>query len=460
MKTNYSNREQFLNRTGLVLLSLVVVFPCAVFAQHKSQPRTPHQAAQLGINWLQIASLDWQKQNQCFGCHTQAQVIMGLVVAKKNNYSVNDKALADLVAFTRSTQSDAGTFHSGNYLTATQFAAMAIAYYDELKEQRSGNLTKSVNWLLAHQKPSGELALDHDEPPIDQGSMMTTANSVFAFLQAYKETGNGRYQKAARRALAWIASAKPDTTQDKVFKVLALSAHGNEAQRQLVPSLITRLKTEQRKDGGWKESKATNGSNAFATGQVLYALKKAGEDIDSPEFRRGVHYLLTAQRPDGSWPSMNSQSGRPSSFAPTMWAVIGLAGTIVKAAAPVITKEVDRIRITLDSAILFDFNHSELRAESETALAEIKASYLDKYPDAKILIEGYTDNIGSDAHNLTLSENRAQSVAVWMGHAGIETSRIDAKGLGRDNPRFPNTNDENRARNRRVEISVLTGNEQ
>src|SRR5207247_8876056 len=63
-----------------------------------------------------------------------------------------------------------------------------------------------------------------------------------------------------------------------------------------------------------------------ATGQVLYAFKQAGVSITSSSFIKGVRYLLATQRADGSWPRVNSD-GLGSTFAPTMWAVIGLAGS-------------------------------------------------------------------------------------------------------------------------------------
>ena len=75
------------------------------------------------------------------------------------------------------------------------------------------------------------------------------------------------------------------------------------------------------------------GSNALSTGQVLYALKQAGVSVHAPFFTRGVAYLMDTQVHDtptpanGSWKATNTDSNRPSDFAHTMWAVIGLAGS-------------------------------------------------------------------------------------------------------------------------------------
>src|SRR4030095_6263058 len=93
--------------------------------------RSPRQAAQVGIEWLQSAAMDWQKDHQCFGCHVQSQVLMGLTVAKKNNYAVNDDYYKELYDFVKKKQHEDGTYHDSFHTTATQFAAMGMAYVDD-----------------------------------------------------------------------------------------------------------------------------------------------------------------------------------------------------------------------------------------------------------------------------------------------------------------------------------------
>src|SRR5260370_8442816 len=94
-------------------------------------------------------------------------------------------------------------------------------------------------------------------------------------------------------------------------------------------------------------------ANAYATGQVLYAFKQAGESVETPEFEHAVQFLLTKQKDTGAWPSINSQSGRPSELAPTMWTVIGLAGSFRQTKTTDITQQAYPIRIRLPGPILF-----------------------------------------------------------------------------------------------------------
>jgi len=291
---------------------------------------SPRYAAQHGIEWLQPAAIAWQQRSNCYGCHAQAQAVMGLAVATKNDYIVSQATLKDLTQFTADHQNQDGTFHNCCQITATQFAAMELAYWDNLESaKRDATFLKSVDWLLTQQQPSGQMPEDQHEQPIDQGSFMTTANSMVAFDQAFKETGDVRYQRALDLGLQWIVSSKPETTQDEVFQILALSRFAAATQKPLIQQRVEQLIAEEDTKGGWREqpNDPDRGPNAFATGQVLYAFKQAGVSINSSPFIKGVRHLLATQDKTGAWPSHDSHTGRPSKFAPTMWAVIGLAGS-------------------------------------------------------------------------------------------------------------------------------------
>jgi outer membrane protein OmpA-like peptidoglycan-associated protein len=416
---------------------------------------SPRHAAQRGIEWLQAAAMDWQARNNCYGCHVQSQVMMGLAISKVGKYVVNEDCLQQLVKFVNANQNADGSISpNGAIVTATQFGAMGLAEFDKTNEVKSPVLVKSVDWILQKQQKTGEIPSDHTEPPIDQGMFMTTANSVTALFQAFTESGKTQYRQGALKGLAWIAANKPVTTQDEVFKILALSHFGNAQQKKGIDPIVKQLKSEQKEDGGWQEISTMKGSNAFATGQVLYAFKQASVAVDSPEFSRGVQFLLKNQKDTGDWPSMNSESGRPSEFAPTMWAVIGLAGSFREAECAEVERHPDKIIIRMCSRALFDFNHFDLKSDAQAVLDGIKKSLIDRYPGAPLQIEGYTDDIGTIPYNLTLSMNRAKSVAQWLQQGGIEPARMKPVGYGKAKPRYPNNSEENRARNRRVEIVI------
>lgn len=111
------------------------------------------------------------------------------------------------------------------------------------------------------------------------------------------------------------------------------------------------------------------------------------------------------------------------------------------------------IKITFDSGILFDTNSSTLRAASQTEIQKM-AAVLQKYPDTNVLVEGHTDNTGSDAINNPLSQRRAQAVADYTTQQGVDASRITTQGYGSSQPIADNTTEAGKQANRRVEIAI------
>jgi outer membrane protein OmpA-like peptidoglycan-associated protein len=102
--------------------------------------------------------------------------------------------------------------------------------------------------------------------------------------------------------------------------------------------------------------------------------------------------------------------------------------------------------------ILFATGKADLEPESRAVLKEIAAT-LKQYGDLKILIEGHTDNVGSPASNLSLSDARAAAVKTALAtDYGIDAGRMTTNGLGDTKPTVPNATAAGRAQNRRVEI--------
>ena len=116
------------------------------------------------------------------------------------------------------------------------------------------------------------------------------------------------------------------------------------------------------------------------------------------------------------------------------------------------------IKVTFDSGILFSTGKSDLNASSKTALTKFAAS-LKETPETDVTIYGHTDNTGSRETNVQLSKNRAASVASFLNSNGISTARMTTEGKAFDEPVADNSTAEGRAQNRRVEI-YITANEQ
>lgn len=111
------------------------------------------------------------------------------------------------------------------------------------------------------------------------------------------------------------------------------------------------------------------------------------------------------------------------------------------------------IKITFSSGILFDVDKAGLKAQHKSELAEL-AQILNKYDDTHILLAGHTDNTGSAAHNLQLSQQRAQAVADYLMARNVDSVRFSVEGYGMSQPIASNDTAEGRGQNRRVEVAI------
>ncbi|MCX7987057.1 MAG: OmpA family protein [Bacteroidales bacterium] len=109
---------------------------------------------------------------------------------------------------------------------------------------------------------------------------------------------------------------------------------------------------------------------------------------------------------------------------------------------------------TILNNIFFETNSYELKKESEVELNKL-ISFLQANPQVKIEIMGHTDNSGSEIFNLTLSENRARSVARYLIQNGIDAKRIFYKGYGEKFPIASNDTEQGKAMNRRTEFKII-----
>lgn len=105
--------------------------------------------------------------------------------------------------------------------------------------------------------------------------------------------------------------------------------------------------------------------------------------------------------------------------------------------------------------IFFDSNEAGLKEESLTELNNVIALLLEN-KTLKILIKGYTDNVGQPQNNLLLSNKRAKAVVDYLIEKNIEKSRLTFKGYGETQPMAENTTEEGRAQNRRTELEIIS----
>ena len=117
------------------------------------------------------------------------------------------------------------------------------------------------------------------------------------------------------------------------------------------------------------------------------------------------------------------------------------------------TRDTSRGLVVNMGDVLFDFGKYNLRPEAKEKLAKLSGIVL-AHPGLNLGIEGYTDNVGSDEINQTLSEKRAQEVRTYLLNQGLADANVSAQGFGKNSPAADNATPAGRQKNRRVEIVV------
>jgi outer membrane protein OmpA-like peptidoglycan-associated protein len=116
-------------------------------------------------------------------------------------------------------------------------------------------------------------------------------------------------------------------------------------------------------------------------------------------------------------------------------------------------KETERGLIVTLGDVLFATGRSELQGSASSNLGKL-ASFLNRYPERTVAIEGYTDSVGGDRYNQDLSQKRADSVKAYLMQQGIASGRITSSGMGEGSPVAGNDSATGRQQNRRVEVVI------
>jgi hypothetical protein len=219
------------------------------------------------------------------------------------------------------------------------FLAVAVRSMPTLTEGQKQSLKLIAEEIVTKQQPDGswEFFATLRRPPINESQSTDAAWIVMALQGTTGPDAPGPQRAALSKAVAWLDGARrSDSHQDKVL-TLILGVRSDRPREALQPT-VGELLALQRADGGWSQTVPVLKSDAFATGQTLYALSLAGLTAERPEVRRGIDFLVATQRPDGSWPmaSRSTPDGSPGgaklltpiTCAATAWATLGLVSLV------------------------------------------------------------------------------------------------------------------------------------
>ena len=298
-----------------------------------ARPRSAHNAIEVALPLLEKQSHNFIRIGGCNSCHAQDLVSAAAAIAR-------DRGVPGPREISQLPQSMMPSPERIMDLNVVGVASVAWELFDfgMNKMPKTAFTDAVVRHIKVMQTPEGNWSTNESRrPPMASGDFQAAALSIYSLKYYGQESDKASTDAVIAKAVKWLEQAKPSTTQDRAFHLLGLAWGGGAPAT--IKTAARGLVALQRADGGWNQLPEMV-SDAYATGQALYALNVAGKMAASNAvYQKGVDYLLRTQAPDGSWYVETRaiwlqpyfESGFPYardqfiSAAGTAWAVMALA---------------------------------------------------------------------------------------------------------------------------------------
>jgi hypothetical protein len=329
---------------------------CAADALAAERPRSPeNQAVEKALVFLENEAIQWSKERRCLSCHHGTMTIWALSEAKGQGFNISTDRLSEMnhsafgetgALIKASIVSDPAkpvdSQPGRNIVSLSTFnLAMASRFVPSLDKVSRQELDLMVKDIVKHQEADGSWSgppPSNGPPPVFESAEVMTLRSMLA-LETYRPTDSSlsaSFRACLEKATIWLKQTKPaDTTQTAALRLL-VEAQAGKRGKDLASGIAGLLK-RQNTDGGWGPTRELP-SDAYATGQALYALSLAGVRNNRAEIERARAFLITHQRPDGSWlmiprahPGQTPfKNPAPIIYFGSSWATLGLLRSMPK----------------------------------------------------------------------------------------------------------------------------------
>ncbi len=280
----------------------------AMAALAHAQPSDPVPSADIrtavekALPALQKAGPVFAKKNGCISCHHQALPLQATAMAAQRSYnydhSLDDEQMASILKVIEPAQEVLAEGSDVIPQISATGGYILMALHDQ--GYQPNELTAAVVHNIAmKQRPDGSWTGFATRPPIAGGDIRETALAVRG-IDLYAPPGRRvEMNQRIAKARAFLLKAQPTTQEESIARLMGLAWAGSAPSelRDAANSVLTM----QRPDGGWAQLN-TRDSDAYATGEALFALHRAGVlTTDDDAYQRGLRFLLNTQEEDGSW---------------------------------------------------------------------------------------------------------------------------------------------------------------
>lgn len=325
-------------RFALVALISLMFSTTAFSAEPALSPVDVKATITKGLAFLVKDALAWKKEHNCISCHHAALVVWSMHEAKLRGHAVDEPVLAELTKWSAESvgPGKVGVPRPASAPKGLNTKAVHFALAFNVVPKSDADVQKALPALVETMKGdqledgSWQSWPDTRFPIFGHSDEMVTIQETLALLPS-AAAGDASAIAARDKAVQWLVAHPVGDDPQVVALRLVLCRQLGRPSEEWQP-LAQRIIDTQYADGGWKQAPDMT-SDAWATGQALYALAHADIKGDNPLVQRAQAFLAKTQKEDGSWPMTSrpikpggagSTSLIPITGAGSAWAVLGL----------------------------------------------------------------------------------------------------------------------------------------
>jgi hypothetical protein len=285
-----------------MLVLLVGYACCSTGRVQAADPQVVREAVNQSLALLQGCDLDFFRQSGCVACHQQSVTALAVGEARRRGFefdvarATEQKRIAGISLRTFRERLHERVDHPLISAPSAGFILLGLAAEDYPPDEATDAFVMA---MAGRQNADGSWVAFSHRPPLEYSRISATALAIRALQLCGPPGLKKKFAVQIDRGREWLIATQPASNTDDVYRLLGLK--WTSSNQSLIDDEVARLRKQQRTDGGWSNLPELD-SDAYATGQTLFALHTAGGvPASDPTYQRGVDYLLKTRLADGSW---------------------------------------------------------------------------------------------------------------------------------------------------------------
>ena len=294
------------------ILSTIILFSGSIFSlstleswmykPHNTKEVIIEQSASKAFLLLQKSGYIFTNNSRlkCASCHHNTLTSMAAGIARQKGIAAIDSFTANRIT---AMEGDIIAVCNPNLINQFLPISFAVPYLllglDAEKYPANIHTDVSVDYIMGQAKPDGSFLAESGRAPLETGDIHLTAMAIRSIQLYAPAAKKQKVNELVTRTRQWLEKKQTDQQQELAFQLLGLQWWGSNTNYKI--RIAKKLRSMQNEDGGWSQL-PTMKSDAYATGQTLYALYESG--MEKPEdavYQNGLNYLLKTQDEKGAW---------------------------------------------------------------------------------------------------------------------------------------------------------------